>query len=693
MNFLNPFVLFGLAAATIPLLLHLLSLKRLRTIPFSSLRFLQQIEHSKVRRLRMQQWLLLLVRTLLIVFIVMAFARPTLQTTLPVVGVEQRSSIVILIDNSFSMGISDQGGQRFEQGRSIARSIITSLQEGDEVAVLPLVPDFQGQSVGFTRLLGSATAVVDAMEISYAKATWADALVNASVLLETASNPVKEIILITDGQRHHFNRDGNDTLIRGNTTIIVVPVGQGGIAVSPNFSVDSLKLLTQVPQLGRVVEVEAYVRNHSNVEKPEASATLLFNGVAVSRQLFNIGGGQTKTVVLTAPVQSAGAVAVSVELDPDGISYDNVRHLGFILPPPPDISVLGSPNRVHWVNLALSAGAGMLASPDIRNYSTPEALQSRDASMSVLIVCEAVTSPAAKDVIIRHVSSGGSAVIFADTGGVNAQLLGSMGMPTESILSAGETPLDVTRVEVSHPLFSGVFRPGTDGGIAENPLIKRLLPLKGGETLIHTQLGGLLSTFRHGFGRVLYFAVPPTTEWSSLPMTGLFAATLFRGSYYLSGADYTGITAPVGESAVLDIAPALATSAALSIRLPDGTIVGANPTVTTTSVRVQVPLSPTPGVAVLIKADSTDIAVIAYGTNPVESVQEYVDRDETESIVQQTTDRPGLVVVHRNDDGYRDIRSAVRAGSELWSLFVALALLCVIAEMIVARYFARDTAT
>ena len=73
MTFLNPFVLFGLAAAAVPVLLHLLNLRKLRTVEFSSVRFLKELQKTSMRRLRFRQILLLILRTLLIIAVVMAF--------------------------------------------------------------------------------------------------------------------------------------------------------------------------------------------------------------------------------------------------------------------------------------------------------------------------------------------------------------------------------------------------------------------------------------------------------------------------------------------------------------------------------------------------------------------------------------------------------------------------------------------
>ena len=60
MVFLNPLVLLGLAAAAIPLILHLLNLRKLRTIEFSTLTFLKELQQTKIRRLKLRQLLLLL---------------------------------------------------------------------------------------------------------------------------------------------------------------------------------------------------------------------------------------------------------------------------------------------------------------------------------------------------------------------------------------------------------------------------------------------------------------------------------------------------------------------------------------------------------------------------------------------------------------------------------------------------------
>src|SRR3990172_3581145 len=80
LTFLNSALLFGLAAVSIPILIHLFTRQKTKTILFSSLKFLKELQKKKIRRLKIRQILLLILRALLILALVLAFARPTLRS-------------------------------------------------------------------------------------------------------------------------------------------------------------------------------------------------------------------------------------------------------------------------------------------------------------------------------------------------------------------------------------------------------------------------------------------------------------------------------------------------------------------------------------------------------------------------------------------------------------------------------------
>ena len=73
MNFLNPAFLFALTASAVPLLIHLLSRRRTREVPFSSLRFLERSDRKSMRRINLRRLILLALRTAAIALIALAF--------------------------------------------------------------------------------------------------------------------------------------------------------------------------------------------------------------------------------------------------------------------------------------------------------------------------------------------------------------------------------------------------------------------------------------------------------------------------------------------------------------------------------------------------------------------------------------------------------------------------------------------
>ena len=79
LQFLQAWIWAFAALAALPIILHLLSRQRLKKIRFSSLMLLSRLEKSQMRRLRLRQLLLLILRTLAILALVFAFTRPLLR--------------------------------------------------------------------------------------------------------------------------------------------------------------------------------------------------------------------------------------------------------------------------------------------------------------------------------------------------------------------------------------------------------------------------------------------------------------------------------------------------------------------------------------------------------------------------------------------------------------------------------------
>ena len=143
MNFLNPLFLFGLLAAAIPVIIHLFTRRRPRERPFPSLEFLAEVNQSEIRRLRLKQWLLLLLRTLAVAAIALAMARPAVRSAGARSGAGAATTVVALVDLSGSMGAAagaSPGGRTATlagQARRVVEDLLTTLGPSDELLLVP----------------------------------------------------------------------------------------------------------------------------------------------------------------------------------------------------------------------------------------------------------------------------------------------------------------------------------------------------------------------------------------------------------------------------------------------------------------------------------------------------------------------------------------------------------------------------
>src|SRR6476469_5978387 len=133
-GFLHPWALAGLAAAAIPVLLHLLARREPPTVVFPAVRYLITTTREHQRRLKLQHLLLLALRTLLIVALVLAAAGPTV----PSRGVAGHapSALVLVVDNSPSSGVVVAGVSRLTELQNAARSVLGRATPDDALWLL-----------------------------------------------------------------------------------------------------------------------------------------------------------------------------------------------------------------------------------------------------------------------------------------------------------------------------------------------------------------------------------------------------------------------------------------------------------------------------------------------------------------------------------------------------------------------------
>src|SRR4051812_9741794 len=122
-GFSNLAMLGWLAAAAAPLLIHLWSRHRFRESPWAAMQFLLAAMRKNARRLQLQQWLLLAVRTLIILLVVSAVAEP-FGERLRLSGGGAPAHKILVLDGSYSMGYKANEITNFAQAKQLATNLV-----------------------------------------------------------------------------------------------------------------------------------------------------------------------------------------------------------------------------------------------------------------------------------------------------------------------------------------------------------------------------------------------------------------------------------------------------------------------------------------------------------------------------------------------------------------------------------------
>ncbi|MBD3236473.1 MAG: hypothetical protein GF330_07205 [Candidatus Eisenbacteria bacterium] len=220
LSFLNGAFLMGLAAAALPILIHLLSRRRARDLPFSHTEFLDEITRRKVRRMKLRQWLLLLLRTLAVACLALALSQPVWQG--PGARAQRGSStIAILIDDSFSMEASLDPGQvlpidatesdlslatRFEEARQRALQVVDLLEEGDRALLVFMAEPVRVPYESSVRDPSLLREELRRARPRAARADWTGAFERVRPLLSGAHTLNREIFVISDFQQNQIRQ-------------------------------------------------------------------------------------------------------------------------------------------------------------------------------------------------------------------------------------------------------------------------------------------------------------------------------------------------------------------------------------------------------------------------------------------------------------------------------------------------------
>jgi hypothetical protein len=255
------------------------------------------------------------------------------------------------------------------------------------------------------------------------------------------------------------------------------------------------------------------------------------------------------------------------------------------------------------------------------------------------------------------------------------------------------------RVDLAHPLFEGVFQQrGEEEASVEQPDLHYTLNVRpsgqSGQSLIELSNGRpFLHEVRHGSGRFLLMAVAPTRAWSDLPVRGLFVPLLYRSVYYLSAStSVAGEQLVAGRPAELRVG-GVAPTASLRLVGPGGLEVTPEQRNLFGATLLQVDASLTTPGLYDVRTGSRRVQRVAVNVAPVESNLKAAPPNAAAQALHEATGASVRAVAEAGSDQIGEVLRTRRAGTEIWNVFLGLALAFLAAEMILASQWRPETAS
>ena len=144
LSFVYGAILWGSVAAAAPVVIHLLMRSKPRKVVLPTLRFVKTTHRANISKLKLKHLILLVMRMAAIVLAVLILGRAFLPGYRSSDGSSVPSAVVVVVDNSASMGYRLGGRTLLDRGKQVAAEIVESLPAGSRVAVITTDPGKTG---------------------------------------------------------------------------------------------------------------------------------------------------------------------------------------------------------------------------------------------------------------------------------------------------------------------------------------------------------------------------------------------------------------------------------------------------------------------------------------------------------------------------------------------------------------------
>ena len=673
MRFLYPNMLWGLLALLIPILIHLFNFRRHKLVYFSNTAVLRSIQQENAKTRKLKYLVTLLLRCLFIAALVLAFSFPYH----PEKQINTNSSdnlIGIYIDNSMSMKGQSQRTTLIEDARQSARDLVHKLNPSNRYLLMTNSFEIQNEyPMNQEEMLNQ----LDRMNPDGAPVAMGEVMDRFAMLGKQHGFASSTLFVYSDFQENTFDLSA----AKADTTmqVVVVPMIP---EFKSNIYIDSVWLASPIVQTGLTNDLMVRVVNQGDKEVKGLPVNFTMNGSMAASTTVDLKKNSAAELTLQFVVDSHGEQRCSVSLIDHPITFDD--EYDFVLSVKPSLSV---------VELGSEASNCAMVFDDDEQFDYTLMEPSRFdlgtiAKAHLLVVNEtAVMNETLQQTLLDAVAEGASLMVFPSINDLNDnryfyERLGLALMEADTNATAAED------LAMQHAFFSDMIldmpqyadlpKVNCHVRLKSNGMATALLTLKNGDPLLLSE--------QVGKGQAFVMATALDAKWSNMADNALFVPMMLKMAFI--GGKMGRLAYTIGFDKMLVLND-------LSLE-GDQRFLFANadrsfelmPASEVRNGKVHLYLNdnlPAAGFYDLLVNDTLNRST-AWNESRVESKMAFADRDAIEPAFENAGFDVAAVLA-TTDFATADLVEAMAHQSSQWKLFALVALLALLGEIAVLRFW------
>lgn len=329
-GFAAPWLLWGIALAAAPVVIHLLFRRQFRETPWAAMQFLVAASQRQSRWSRIDQWLLLLVRTLIPLAAAIALAGPLLDLATGA-STSTPTHRVLVLDVSLSTQAREAGRSHWSRIRDAATALAGEARPGDTWQLYVMGGAAPRAVIAEPTFLSDPLLEeLRQLEASAETGRFADTLGQVVESLQKQAPGRRAVYLMTDGQRAQWRPQSEAEREQLQTTlaelhklarVVWVDVTTSSLG---NVAVTDVSLGEPYVLAGQGVRASATVTRYGDAPWPKTLEWRVDGRLVAAQPLDDPQGNEIRRELQYTP-PAAGEIRIEAALPADALTGDDRR--------------------------------------------------------------------------------------------------------------------------------------------------------------------------------------------------------------------------------------------------------------------------------------------------------------------------------------------------------------------------------